>query len=175
MYSTSCPLLIMFCEQVENNATSLQPIDVEEPRNWFTELTNNNVTKDSLNGRRSVSNGVAAPEISNKMKKPAITPRRQDRSFSKVDSKSQEGRPANISDLETQNRYIYPCYIFLFHVNFGLEGILKVIMWIWLFKMRQSTVYMGWSLIENKSLNVCFAVWNFNNQTFQCLENSVYL
>nr|XP_043634675.1 regulator of telomere elongation helicase 1 homolog [Erigeron canadensis] len=71
--------------KVENDASSMQPIDVkaidlEEPSNWFTDMKNHTVTKSNLRGQKFVSNEVAAPEKRNQ-----------------TESKCQEKRAANKS------------------------------------------------------------------------------
>lgn len=98
--------------KVENDVNTIQPvdveaIDVEEPRNWFTEMKNHNATKSKPKGQRSVTNGVAAPEIATKMKKFAIPARKYDCSSLQTESKAQKARPVNKSDNNTGIAYIY--------------------------------------------------------------------
>ncbi|KAL8211546.1 hypothetical protein R6Q57_005983 [Mikania cordata] len=108
--------------KVEVNGRFMQSIDVEtvdvkEPRNGFTEMKNNKVTKCNLKGQRSISDCVAAPEIATKMKKSAVMTTEYDCSLTAEKSKAQEVMPSNKSgnntgiayvdlsyDLETQNR-----------------------------------------------------------------------
>ncbi|KVI07660.1 ATP-dependent helicase, C-terminal [Cynara cardunculus var. scolymus] len=112
----------------------VETIDVEEPKNWFTEMKNQNVIKSKPKGQRSVMNGVAAPEIATKMKKFAIATRKYDCSSPQVESKAQKERPANKSDnntgiaymdlkgdLETQKRFSLPLSMNLSPNNFELS------------------------------------------------------
>ncbi|KAI3745621.1 hypothetical protein L6452_08022 [Arctium lappa] len=97
--------------KVENDVNTMQPvdveaIDVEEPRNWFTEMKNHNVTKSKPKGQRSVTNGVAAPEIATKMKKFAVPTRKYDCSSLQTESKAQKARPAIKSDNDIGIAYI---------------------------------------------------------------------
>uniref|UniRef100_A0A251UK31 Regulator of telomere elongation helicase 1 homolog n=3 Tax=Helianthus annuus TaxID=4232 RepID=A0A251UK31_HELAN len=53
--------------KVENNGSSkkpinVTPIDVEEPRNWFKDMKNGNLTTPNVKRERSASEGVTAPE-----------------------------------------------------------------------------------------------------------------
>ncbi|KAI3808283.1 hypothetical protein L1987_24232 [Smallanthus sonchifolius] len=112
--------------KVENNGSSMQPIDVEpidveEPRNRFIEMKNNKLTKPNLKAKRSVPDSVATPEITTKMKKSAVMTTEYDCSLTPTESKAQKVRPSNMSDnntlityvdlegdLETQNRCSSP-------------------------------------------------------------------
>ncbi|KAF5804016.1 putative RNA helicase [Helianthus annuus] len=63
--------------KVENNGSSMKPIDVtpidvEEPRNWFTDMKNGKSTKPNLKAQRSVSDGVTEPKSTTKPKKSAV-------------------------------------------------------------------------------------------------------
>ncbi|XP_076944311.1 uncharacterized protein LOC143614894 [Bidens hawaiensis] len=112
--------------KVDNNGSSMQPnnaelLDVEEPKNWFTEMKQNNVTKPNLKGQRSVSGDVKATNIATKMKKAAAMTTEYNCSLIPEESKVQKVRLSNMSekntgiayvdlkdDLETQNRYSSP-------------------------------------------------------------------
>lgn len=98
-----------------NNA---ELVDVEEPKNWFTEMKQNKVTKPNLKGQRSVSDDVKPTNITTIMKKAAAMTTEYNCSLIPKESKVQKVRPSNMSDkdtgiayvdlkddLETQNRY----------------------------------------------------------------------
>lgn len=108
--------------QVEKNSSmqpiDVEPIDIEKPRNWFTEMRNNKLTKPNQKGSISVSDGFTTTEITPKMKKSAVMTTEYDCSLAPQESKAQKVRPCTMSDnntgityvnlkgdLETQNRY----------------------------------------------------------------------
>ncbi|MFS8022694.1 hypothetical protein Hanom_Chr16g01442521 [Helianthus anomalus] len=48
------------------------PIDIEEPRNWFTDMKNGKSTKPNLKEQRSVSDDVTELEFTTKPKKSVV-------------------------------------------------------------------------------------------------------
>ncbi|GKC20487.1 hypothetical protein Tco_1022637, partial [Tanacetum coccineum] len=113
---------------VESKASSTQPvdvklIDVEESKNWFTEMKNSKVTKINSKG----SNGVAAPQVATKIDKWSVLTKKYDCSLVKKESKGPEERTANKSDkntgvayidLETENRCSSPLSMNISHDDF---------------------------------------------------------
>ncbi|GJV09595.1 fanconi anemia group J protein [Tanacetum coccineum] len=119
--------------KVESKASSTQPvdvklIDVEESKNWFTEMKNSKVTKINSKG----SNGVAAPQVATKIDKWSVLTKKYDCSLVKTESKGPEERTANKSDkntgvayidLETENRCSLPPSMNISHDDFELTVI----------------------------------------------------
>ncbi|GKC00398.1 fanconi anemia group J protein, partial [Tanacetum coccineum] len=116
--------------KVESKASSTQPvdvkpIDVEESKNWFTEMKNSKVTKINSKG----SNGVATPQVATKIEKWSVLTKKYDCSLVKTESKGPEERTANKSDkntgvayidLETENRRSSPPSMNISHDDFEL-------------------------------------------------------
>ncbi|GJX65205.1 fanconi anemia group J protein [Tanacetum coccineum] len=114
--------------KVESKASSTQPvdvkpIDVEESKNWFTEMKNSKVTKINSKG----SNVVAAPQVATKIDKWSVLTKKYDCSLVKKESKGPEERTANKSDkntgvayidLETENRCSSPPSMNISHDDF---------------------------------------------------------